>query len=160
MIEFNPDSSKQLATLFFGGEVKDREQVCIGTIKTGSRKGQDKLQWVEKTIQIKGLGLKPHESWVTDKGNISLNEKVLSVIAKKKGHIAGQIASKILELRKLKKEIGTYYEGMESLVHNWDNCIHGQFSHCGYDVDGDTRGGTTTGRLSSYKPNLQNLPRS
>jgi DNA polymerase I-like protein with 3'-5' exonuclease and polymerase domains len=159
MITFNPHSTRHLALLLFGGEVNDREQVVIGKYKTGSRKGQDKLQWVEKTIQIKGLGLKPHKSWVTDKGNISLNEKVLEAIAAKKGHIAGQIASKILELRKLQKEIGTYYEGIEELVHDWDNCIHGQFSHCGYDVDGDTRGGTTTGRLSSFKPNLQNLPR-
>lgn len=159
MINLNPDSTKQLGILFFGGEIKDREQTQIGEYKTGPNKGQPKYQWVERIIKIQGLGLKPHKDWMTDKGNISLNDKVVSQIAKKKNHPAGQIANKVLELRKLQKEIGTYYEGMEELIMDYDSCIHGQFSHCGYDSDGDTRGGTTTGRLSSFKPNLQNIPR-
>lgn len=161
MIEFNPNSPKHLALLFFGGELKDKEKVLIGEYKTGKQKGLAKYQWKENIVQIKGLGLIPHKDWVTKKGNVSLNEKVLKIIShKKKNPEASKLALRMLELRGLQKEISTYYEGMEELIHDWDGCIHGQFSHCGYDDDGDTRGGTTTGRLSSHKPNLQNLPRS
>jgi DNA polymerase I-like protein with 3'-5' exonuclease and polymerase domains len=160
MIEFNPNSTDHLCCLFFGGELKDREQIKVGVYKTGQKCGREKYKWQEKIVIIKGLGLKPPKSFLTPKGNISLNEKNLSLIAAKKGHIAAEIASKILELRKLLKEISTYYEGMEELIHNHDSCIHGHFSHCGYDNNGDTRGGTSTGRLSSYRPNLQNLTRS
>jgi hypothetical protein len=150
MIEFNPHSTRHLAILFFGGEIKDQEHVKIGVYKTGQKKRQDKYQWVEKTIKIQGLGLIPQADWKTDKGNISLNDNILSIIAKKKNHNAGKIAALVLKLRGLQKELGTYYEGMGELIMDWDSCIHGNFNHCQ----------TNTGRLSSSNPNQQNLPRS
>lgn len=71
------------------------------------------------------------------------------------------IASKMLEVRGLEKQIKTYYEGVSKYVYDWDSCVHPSFSHCGYG-DHNTEqagGGTQTGRLSCTRPNLQNVPR-
>jgi hypothetical protein len=192
MIIFNPHSTKHLALLLFGGEIKDREQVQIGEYKTGQNKGQPKYQWKEVVYKIQGLGLVATKDMLTDKCNISLNDKILSKIAKgykttkdnlieERGSdelnpyvlawnkdrdksininttpdaknnkkIARQVAGLVLELRGLQKEISTYYEGFETLLHDFDSCIHGNLNHVSTD----------TGRLSSNKPNLQNLTRS
>lgn len=150
MIEFNPHSTLHLGFILFGGRIKNQEQIQIGLYKTGKNKGQPKYKWIEKVMESKGLGLRPTKDMITDKGNISLNDKHLSRIAKKIKHPAGQIAKFILELRELQKEISTYYKGFEELIYDHDNCIHGNLNHVSTD----------TGRLSSNKPNLQNLPRS
>jgi len=150
MIEFNPHSIPQIRVLFFGGHLKDRAKIKIGEYKTGTNKGQPKYQWKEICCHIKGLGLKPTKDMLTDKGNISLNDKHLSRIAKKIKHPAGQVAKLLLELRGLQKEISTYYIGFEELMMDHDSCIHGNLNHVSTD----------TGRLSSNKPNLQNLIRS
>lgn len=134
MIEFNPNSPKQLSALFFGGNLKEKKDI----------------------IYIKGLGLKPLDKWKTKTGSFQTNEEVLKLIAKKEDTTAGKIASLLLKSRKLNKEINTYYEGVKQFI-NEKGFVHPQFSHCGY---GDGQGGTETGRLSCYKPNVQQIPKN
>lgn len=66
---------------------------------------------------------------------------------------AGQVIDGILEYRKLAKLKGTYLEPFRDEHLCPDGKIHGS-----YHVGRSSYGGTVTGRLSSSKPNLQNIP--
>ncbi len=151
---FNISSPRQLAILFFGGQVKTRKQIDTGEVyKTGPNKGKPKLKWEEGIKIIDGFeGLTCRKEWTTDKGNISVDEGVLKTISKMKkiNNDIKAIAKMLLEHRGLEKEIGTYYESIGELTYDHDSCIHAQFNHCQ----------TNTGRLSSSNPNIQNIPRS
>ena len=59
------------------------------------------------------------------------------------------LASLVLEYRKLSKMVSTYSEKLPQYVDS-QNLIHGSFNQFGTD----------TGRMSSSKPNLQNIPSS
>lgn len=61
----------------------------------------------------------------------------------------------ILSYREHKKLIGTYYEPMRNKLTGKDGRVRTTY-HMGHSKFG----GTVTGRLSSSKPNLQNIPRS
>jgi DNA polymerase-1 len=89
-----------------------------------------------------GLNLKPIR--YTDSDAPSTDEETLEILAKK----GIEIASLLLEYRKLDKLVGTYLEGLQEHIHT-DGKIHGSLLQVG----------TVTGRLSSRSPNLQNIPR-
>lgn len=87
--DFKLNSNKHLSILFFGGIIKikvdepvmDEEGLLI-FIKSGDNKGQIKTKKVEKEIYIKGLGLKPLDSWKTKKeGEFQTNKDVLQLIS-------------------------------------------------------------------------------
>jgi len=83
------------------------------------------------------LGLK------TNKRKKSTNAEVLEELAQE-----NEIASLILDYRKYSKLKSTYTDALPELVSNVDNRIHTTFNQTV----------TTTGRLSSSNPNLQNIP--
>jgi DNA polymerase-1 len=58
------------------------------------------------------------------------------------------IVAKILDLRQLSKLRSTYVDALPKLISNKDGRIHGEFNQTT----------TSTGRLSSSNPNLQNIP--
>lgn len=160
MIEFNPSSTKHLSTLLFGGEVKYVEKKEDGLFKTGLKKGQVKFKNDEKIKKFPGL-VKALSEWKTDKGNISTGDTVLQFLAKRPDKDAGQIAKILLDIRRLEKELNTYYTAVNDLIYPFDSTVKGQLCHCGYERGGDEfGGGTSTGRLSSRHPNLQNFPRA
>lgn len=74
------------------------------------------------------------------------DRKVLSALAKTSNH---PFVEDLLEYRTLAKILGTYLEGVAQSA-DQNNRVHGN-----YNVHG-----TTTGRLSSSNPNMQNIPRS
>ncbi len=158
MIDFNPSSSAHISALLFGGDIKYTEKEETGVIKTGKNAGYPKFKNHEKIKHLEGL-IKPQKSWTTATGKLSTNEAVLAQIANKKGD-AAEIASIMLSIRFLEKQLRTYYNGIETLIEEFDSCVHGQLCHCGYETGVDSfGGGTATGRLSSKAPNLQNFPR-
>lgn len=59
-----------------------------------------------------------------------------------------EIANKIIEYRKIVKLNSTYVEGLETFINDKDGRIHSSFNQTI----------TTTGRISSTDPNLQNIP--
>jgi DNA polymerase-1 len=153
----NLGSTRDLSCLFFGGtftEVVREPQFDIHgnplLTKTGPNKGTIKLKNVNKEIKITGFGLKPLKQWANKKADgYSTNEEVLKFLSQKKNHPAAKIATKLLELRGLSKELGTYYEGVGSLIYP-DDKIHPAFVHVATD----------TSRLASKNPNVQNVPGS
>lgn len=87
-----------------------------------------------------GLSIKNHKK--TPKGARSTKESEL--IKLKEDH---PIIVNILEYREIAKLISTYIEPVLSMVEK-DGRLHAEF----------VQTGTTTGRISSNKPNLQNIP--
>lgn len=99
-----------------------------------------------------------HKAWVFELG---LEERLAERYHKGKGFVhtptydeetlrAGDndLARCILEYRKWSKLVGTYFEGLSEFVDGGGR-LHPQFFQCG----------TVTGRMSSSKPNMQNVPR-
>lgn len=77
------------------------------------------------------------------RGNYTTDEETLIEIADRH-----PIINDILEFREVKKMISTYVEPLPSLISPKDGRIHTTFNQAL----------TATGRLSSVKPNLQNIP--
>ena len=86
------------------------------------------------------MALFPHES---AKSGFSTNAKVLETLAEEH-----QVAKDILEQRHLAKLKSTYVDTLPELRSVIDGRIHASFNQTI----------TTTGRLSSSEPNLQNIP--
>lgn len=88
------------------------------------------------------LGLNPNVKR-NKRDNYPTDEETLTSISDKH-----PIINKILEFRALKKLISTYIEPLPSLIDPKTGKVHTTF----------TQALTATGRLSSIKPNLQNIP--
>ena len=143
--EFNPDSPDQVSALVYGGEYKVvRDEPVVDEhgepvrFKSGAKKGQIKTK--KQTILLTTSGLKmPTKGVPVAKGGWSTGDEHLS----KLDH---PLVKKLLQLRGLKKDKGTYYEGYSALT--WpDGCIRPNINH---EV-------AQTGRQSSSQPNLQNV---
>ena len=87
------------------------------------------------------LGLKHGKKGKT--GNYSTNVDILEDLSDQH-----EIIPLILEYRKYAKLLSTYIEGFKPLIDKKNSLVHTTF----YQTQ------TTTGRLSSRKPNLQNIP--
>lgn len=79
----------------------------------------------------------------TKTGQYQTSEEVLQALA-----VKHPVVDKILEHRGLKKLVGTYIDALPRLINPRTGRIHTTFNQCV----------TTTGRLSSSDPNLQNIP--
>jgi len=91
-------------------------------------------------ILFNKLGIKPISKTKT---GFSTNSEVLGKLSKHH-----EIASKLLEYRELAKLKNTYIDALPELVYKKTNRIHTSYNQTI----------TTTGRLSSSNPNLQNIP--
>ena len=142
---FNFNSGDHLSCLLYGGTINFPRKEVIGVYKTGDRKGQEKLGWVDNfhtfptLVQpIKGSELKKEGFFATD-------EATLKRLKGSKGLI-----DMLLTRSELEKRRGTYYAGLPKLreEHGWKpNTLHGQLNQCV----------ARTGRLSSSRPNMQNF---
>lgn len=146
-IPLNFNSGDQLSAFLYGGCVVQTVKQPAGVFKTGERKGQVKFQNVDiehklpRLVEpLKNSELKKPGYWATDEGTLK----------KLKGPFAKKYVSLILRLARLDKLIGTYYEGLPKLnkTMDWDaGMLYPNYNQCI----------TQTGRLSSSRPNGQNL---
>jgi DNA polymerase-1 len=79
----------------------------------------------------------------TKSGQYSTSENVLQKLSKK-----NKVVDLVLQYREYKKLKSTYVDALPEMVSNKDNLIHTDYAQAV----------TATGRLSSNKPNLQNIP--
>ena len=138
-------SNQFLSAEIFGGTYTFKWRVPDGVFKTGAKKGQTKYRWEKKDVAFFGKPKFRRPEWETKKpGVYSVADDVLSAMAP-----YSWLADQIRHLRKLDKELKTYYLGLQELIYP-DGLIHHELHQCS----------TKTGRLSSSKPNGQNLPSS
>lgn len=146
---FNPNSGDHLSAFLYGGVLKYvvKEEYEF-TYKNG--KTAIKLRNTEKELKLNGL-FKPLEgSELAKEGFYSTNEGTLTAIAMKAKGEHRMILDLILHRAKLEKLRSTYYHGYPKRLEEmgWeDNVIHSSFNQCV----------AVSGRLSSTKPNIQNI---
>lgn len=142
---FNWGSPDHLSALLYGGEIKEIVKVPDGYYKSGQKKGQLKFKNEEKTYILPRMYTPVSGSELQKDNKWSVEEQYLRRLKGDESLISG-----ILKLKELQKLCSTYYEGLPKLydaMNGTGNIIHGSFNQCV----------AQTGRLSSSKPNLQNL---
>jgi DNA polymerase I-like protein with 3'-5' exonuclease and polymerase domains len=147
--EFNTESGDHLSCLIYGGTITIPRKECVGVYKTGDRKGEDKYGWKDYTFTLPRLFNPLPKSELKKPGYWATGEDVLRQL-KSRDKASKRLLEIILTLAKLEKIVGTYYLGLPKLreTMNWKpNMLHGQLNMCM----------ARTGRLSSSKPNLQNI---
>ena len=144
-VPINFASNDHLSAFLYGGIVKEDGKEHIGFFKSGTKAGQPKYKniIIEHCLPRIYQPLKGSE--MAKAGNYATDEATLR---KLKGNKS--LVNMLLELSKLEKLNGTYYNGLIKLRKemNWEEgMLHGNFNQ------------TTaqTGRLSSSRPNLQNF---
>ena len=154
-ILFNPNSSSKVESLLWGGEfnVATREKITDENgvpmrFKTGENKGKIKTKMSNKKVQVLGLvSEKTRNIFSNKKWEKKSGADVLQHIIKYEDEStkASQLAKDILSLRNLAKSHSTYFKPYVSFaIHD---TIPPTYNHCV----------TQTGRLSSSKPNMQNI---
>ena len=152
---FNWASPDHVSSILYGGAIGHLAvEPFTFVYKSGETK--EKFRKVTKEIvfprlvePLKGSGVKKNIN--EDKEayhRFSTNEGILRTL--KAAGPAKTIINLLLSRRELEKKVGTYYHGIPKLMETmgWQNeLIHSQLNHCV----------AATGRLSSSKPNVQNL---
>jgi DNA polymerase I-like protein with 3'-5' exonuclease and polymerase domains len=147
--EFNTESGDHLSCLIYGGTITIPRKECVGVYKTGDRKGEDKYGWKDYSYTLPRLFNPLPKSELKKPGYWATGEDALRQL-KSRDKASKRLLEIILTLAKLEKIVGTYYLGLPKLreTMNWKpNMLHGQLNMCM----------ARTGRLSSSKPNLQNI---
>lgn len=144
-VPINFASNDHLSAFLYGGTVKEEAKEHIGYFKTGAKAGQPKYKNIVIEHKLPRLYEPLKGSAMAKEGNFATDEGTLRKLKGNKN-----IVNMILELSKLEKLNGTYYNGLVKLRKemNWEQgMLHGNFNQ------------TTaqTGRLSSSRPNLQNF---
>jgi DNA polymerase I-like protein with 3'-5' exonuclease and polymerase domains len=146
---FNPNSGDHLSVFLYGGVLElDSKEEYTFVYKDG--RTAQKLRNIKIPFTSKGM-FKPLEGTALAKeGFYATNEPTLTAIAKTAKGEYKTVLETILRRAKLEKLRGTYYHGLPSKLEDmgWnDNIIHSNFNQCV----------AQSGRLSSTKPNVQNL---
>jgi DNA polymerase I-like protein with 3'-5' exonuclease and polymerase domains len=147
--EFNTESGDHISALLYGGTITIPRKEHIGTYKTGDRKGQDKYGWKDTVYTLPRLFNPLPRTELKKDGYWATGEDVLKQL-KSRDKAAKRVIEVILSLAKLEKIVGTYYNGLPKLREqmNWKpNMLYGNLNQVT----------ARTGRLSSTKPNLQNI---
>lgn len=146
---FNPSSGDHLSVFLFGGTLYlDGKENYEFVYKDG--RTAIKSRNVKVPFTTKGM-FKPMEGTeLAKEGFYATNEPTLTSLAKTANGEFKKVLETILSRAKLDKLRGTYYHGLPAKMPDmgWDdNIIHSNFNQCV----------AQSGRLSSTKPNVQNI---
>jgi len=151
-IPINLNSNDHVSVLLYGGNILLDDKIPIGVFKSGEKKGQVKYKNIIKEYPLPRL-IEPLKGTEVKKPEGSqeywkVNDTVLrSLKLNKTAKVIIDLLTRYSELEKLR---GTYLIGYSELIKTmkWDhNMLHGVLNQCV----------AITGRLSSSKPNLQNV---
>lgn len=113
---------------------------CLGrnlNLNSGKQIGE----WLHECLKQEDL-----EAWIkTDKGHLSTSTPTFKM--KEQAHA---LFPKIIEYRHVTKKISSFGENLYTFIDSTQNRLYSSFS----------LGTTSTGRMASQNPNLQNIPRS
>lgn len=146
--DFNTESGDHVSCLLYGGTIIVPRKELVGKYVSGNKKGLDKYGWVEYSYFLPQLVKPLPRTELKKKGYYQTNEDTLKTL--KATGSGKKVIDIILQLSKIEKIVGTYYLGLPKLREkmNWkESMLHGNLNQCV----------ARTGRLSSAKPNLQNL---
>ena len=149
-VPINFDSNDHISCLLYGGTIKEDTRLPIGVYKTGQKVGQTRYKIVEKQHVLPRLVEPLRNSELKKEGYFSTDESTL--LSLKTNKTTKAIVTWLLERSKLMKLKSTYLDGLPNVItkHNWKpNMLHSNLNQCV----------AATGRLSSTKPNQQNLPK-
>lgn len=152
--DFNPASRVDLNLLFFGGEKAVVDKVIDGEYKTGKRKGQLKYKNAVRIVRVDGVISKYYPGWPSHDlkrgkdGLRNIDEDALAELSKRYPGIT-QVITTILRLRAVTKEYKTYVIGYSK--YGWPHISNLNIIHPNFNTTS-----TSTGRLSSSNPNMQN----
>lgn len=136
---------EKIARIRAGEYTTKKEQELLRPLNINSVKDLPELLYSEDGFNLPILEY-------TDKGAPSTSEEVLTKLRlsiKKPESSKAILLDRLLELRGLEKMYKTYILGWSEKVQD-DDCLHGRFQ----------LQGTTSGRLSSAEPNMQQVPKT
>ncbi len=151
-----PTSNQQVSVFLFGGDFKfiasavktNPEDGTPLVYKTGLKKGLIKTRKETFIVKVRRTVI-PYEDSATATGHYQVGDAALARYTSL-GKTVETFLGTLLKYRKLYKDFHTYYVGLLNLTWAQTSTIHGSLLHCS----------TATGRLSSSKPNLQNITSS
>ncbi len=149
----NWNSPEHVSAVLYGGVVKeDIQEDYLFTYANPRKEPVWKKRWIIKEHTLPRLVNPLPNSSLQKEGVYKTGESVVKELASSRttGREAKAIISLLLQLAELSK-LNDYYRGIPTLIEEmeWENNIlHGNLNQCN----------VITGRLSSNKPNLQNMP--
>lgn len=149
-VPINLGSPNQISCLLYGGKIIDKVHVPVGEYKTGAKVGQTRYKIVVNEYTLPRLVNPIKGSELKKEGYYSVEEATL--LSLKPTSAVKKLITWLLERVKLMKLKSTYLDGLPNTIqkHGWRrNFLHSNLNQCV----------ATTGRLSSTKPNQQNLPK-
>lgn len=146
---FNPNSGDHLSIFLYGGTLElAGKETYIFTYKDG--RTAEKTRNAKIPFTYKGLFKPLEKTELAKEGFYATNEPTLTALSKTAKGEHKKIIDVLLKRAKLEKLRGTYYHGYPKRIEEmgWtDNIMHSNFNQCV----------AQSGRLSSTKPNVQNI---
>lgn len=149
-IPINLDSRDHVSVLLYGGKIIEDTRIPVGVYKTGEKIGQPRYKIVKKEHNLPRLVDPLKGSELKKEGYFSTDEPTL--LSLKPSSAAKKLITWLLERVKIEKLRSTYLDGLPKTIETmgWKpNMLHSNLNQCV----------ASTGRLSSTKPNQQNLPK-
>lgn len=146
----NLDSREHISCILYGGTITEDVRVPIGVFKTGAKIGQPRFKVIENKYDLPRLIEPLKNSEMKKEGVYSTDESTL--LSLKGSSAVKKLIGWLLERSKIMKLKSTYLEGLPKTIkeQGWNpNMLHSQLNQCM----------AATGRLTSTKPNQQNLPK-
>jgi DNA polymerase-1 len=144
----NWGSNDHVSAVLYGGRIVIEKRVPVGVYRTGNKAGSPRFKIEEVEYPFPRLVDPLKGSALKKEGFFSVGEDVLSEL--KATGTARKIITNLQQLAKIRKERNTYFDGIPKKMAELEctEYVHGQINQCV----------VVTGRTSSSKPNLQNIP--
>lgn len=149
-VPVNFDSRDHVSCLLYGGTITEDVRLPIGVYKTGAKVGQPRYKINTVSHQLPRLVVPVKGSELKKEGYFSTDEATLLTV--KTNKTTKKVIEWLLERSKIMKLKSTYLLGLPKTIDEmgWKyGMLHSNLNQCV----------AATGRLSSTKPNQQNLPK-